>query len=258
MRTIRVYSEEPLAAESTVCLREEAALHVARVLRMRVGDALVLFDGSGRDYAGIIRSIDKKSVAVELAHSNETQTESALKITLWHGICRGGRMDYVVQKATELGVYAVQPLFTARGVVRLDQERAEKRVRHWQKIAVAATEQSGRSVLPQIYEPRPIVDVLADALTDIRNDGTGETNSAVLRLMLDPDGTETFTDLQKTDRLTLLTGPEGGFTDDERAAATDAGFKLVRLGHRVLRSETAPVVALSIAQHMAGDLSSGH
>lgn len=167
MRTVRVYSEEPLAAESTVCLRGDAALHVATVLRMREEDALVLFDGNGKDYAGIIRSVDKKAVTVELAHSNETQTESALKITLWHGICRGGRMDYVVQKATELGVYAVQPLFTARGMVRLDQERA---------------------------------------------------------------------------------------------AAIDAGFKLVSLAHRVLRSETAPVVALGIAHHMAGDLdrSSSH
>jgi len=220
---------------------------------MRVKDTLVLFDGSGMDYEGIIRGVDRKSVTVELAQGHQTQTESALKITLWHGICRGGRMDYVVQKATELGVYAIQPLFTARGVVRLNQDRIAKRVRHWQKITVGAAEQSGRSVLPHIHEPRPIVEALADVLTG----NADKPDSAILRLMLDPEGGGDFAGVPAAEQLTLLTGPEGGFTDAERAAATDAGFMLVGLGRRVLRSETAPVVALGIAQHMAGDLGHG-
>ncbi len=125
MRTVRVYSEEQLRLGKPVSLYGDAVQHIVRVLRMRAGDPLILFDGSGQNYLGTIKEISKKMVTVELDEVRLAVTESPLRITLWHGICRGGRMDYVVQKATELGVHAIQPVFTARGVVRLDKQRAK-------------------------------------------------------------------------------------------------------------------------------------
>jgi 16S rRNA (uracil1498-N3)-methyltransferase len=242
MRTVRVYSETQLTGESTVSLGVEAARHVSKVLRMRIGDPLVLFDGSGKEYTGVLSSIDKKTVTVDLGPAQTPLTESPLKITLWHGICRGERMDYVIQKATELGVHVIQPVFTTRGVVRLDDKRADKRLEHWRKIVIAAAEQSGRVLLPEVLKPV----TLSAALTD--------TPPAQAALLLDPRGTATIDSCTATDGLTVLTGPEGGFSEQERDDALAAGFLPVRLGPRILRSETAPVAALTILQHRFGDL----
>jgi 16S rRNA (uracil1498-N3)-methyltransferase len=243
MRTVRVYSDLDLCVGTPVSLQGDAAHHIIRVLRMRAGDLVVLFDGSGQDYAGSINEITKKTVVIDLKQVSPSCTESPLRITLWHGICQGGRMDYVVQKATELGVHAIQPVFTSRGVVRLDKQRSKKRLTHWQKIVISAAEQSGCSRLPDIYEPRSLI----DCLTTVSPDGQ--------HLMLDPKGTAGFGKLLANSKaITLLTGPEGGFTEEECAAAQAAGFRLVSLGPRVLRTETAPVVALGIAQSIAGDL----
>jgi 16S rRNA (uracil1498-N3)-methyltransferase len=242
MRIVRVYSEEQLCVGTPVCLRGDAVHHIAKVLRMRAGDSLVLFDGSGLDYSGTISEVSKKAVLVELGQVKPSSAESPLRITLWHGICRGGRMDYVVQKATELGVAAIQPVFTSRGVVRLDKQRATKRVLHWQKVVIGAAEQSGRSRLPDIHEPRSLTDCLANPDPEEQY------------VMLDPNGQTGFGELAINGKaLTILTGPEGGFTQAECASAQEAGFQLVSLGPRVLRTETAPVVALGIAQSIAGD-----
>ena len=213
---------------------------------MRVGDALTLFDGSGFDYPGTIITLDKRSVVVALADATATVLESPLQLTLWHGICRGSRMDYVVQKATELGVAGIQPVMTERGVVKLNNERGAGKVAHWRKIAISAAEQSGRSQIPEIKAPRSLQQCLAEP-TD-----TG------LRLMLHPGSEQPLSSLAFGQaRITLLTGPEGGFTSEERDAAGDAGFVLAGMGPRVLRSETAPVAALAIVQSVAGDLGSG-
>jgi 16S rRNA (uracil1498-N3)-methyltransferase len=242
MRTVRVYSEMQLAGESTVSLGVEAARHVIKVLRMRSGDPLVLFDGSGKEYTGILSSIDKKTVTVELGPGQTPATESPLKITLWHGICRGERMDYVIQKATELGVNVIQPVFTTRGVVRLDDKRTDKRLQHWRKIVIAAAEQSGRVLLAEILMPVTLSAALADS------------PPAQAALLLDPRGTAAIDSCAATAGLTVLTGPEGGFTEQERDDAQAAGFLPVRLGPRILRSETAPIAALTILQHRYGDL----
>jgi 16S rRNA (uracil1498-N3)-methyltransferase len=245
MRTVRVYSDQDLCVGTPVSLRGDTAHHIIKVLRMRPGDSVVLFDGRGQDYAGTINEINKKTVTIELNQASLSCTESPLRITLWHGICRGGRMDYVVQKATELGVHAIQPVFTSRGVVRLDEQRIQKRVTHWQKIVISAAEQSGCSRLPKIYKPCPLIACLTTASP------TGQ------HLMLDPNGSTGFGELLLNSKeITLLTGPEGGFTEEECAAAQAAGFRIVSLGPRVLRTETAPVVALGIAQSVAGDLGS--
>jgi 16S rRNA (uracil1498-N3)-methyltransferase len=243
MRTVRVYSETPLSPTTLVNLHEDAARHVARVLRMRAGDTLVLFDGNGAEYPGTIHDISKKSVSVQLGKADQPGRESPLQITLWHGICRGGKMDYVVQKATELGVRAIQPVFTTRGQFRFDSARAQKRSQHWQKVAISAAEQSGRTLIPEIYAPLGLNDCLQTLQTDFRH------------LLLDPTGTTGFTQaLATSKKITIFTGPEGGFTTEELATAREASFEIVSLGPRVLRTETAPVVALGIAQSIAGDL----
>lgn len=243
MRTVRVYSETSLSGETTVSLGGQAAQHITKVLRMRTGDAVVLFDGRGQEFPGTLTAVAGKSVDVSLDKARTPDTESLLRIRLWHGICRGEKMDYVIQKATELGVEEIQPVFTNRGVVKLDADRAAKRVAHWQKVAISAAEQSGRVCVPEILPPT----TLSHALQA----GTSST----YRFLLDPlaqEGTEQISD---KDTITLLTGPEGGFTEEERQAARDAGFALMRLGPRILRSETAPVSALAILQHQFGDMS---
>ncbi|MCP4001625.1 MAG: 16S rRNA (uracil(1498)-N(3))-methyltransferase [Gammaproteobacteria bacterium] len=243
MRTVRVYSDKDLCVGTTVNLQGDAAHHIARVLRMRTNDRVVLFNGDGQEYAGVISDINKKTVIINLKQASSSCTESPLRITLWHGICRGGRMDYVVQKATELGVHAIQPIFTSRGVVRLDKQRSRKRMTHWQRIIISAAEQSGCSRLPDIHEPRSLI----DCLTTI--------SPGAQYLMLDPKGPTGFGKLMTNSKdMTLLTGPEGGFTEEECSAAQAAGFQLASLGPRVMRTETAPVVALGIAQNIAGDL----
>jgi 16S rRNA (uracil1498-N3)-methyltransferase len=210
---------------------------------MRAGDTLVLFDGSGADFTGEIVATGKNEVTISIGEGAPAATESPLRITLWHGICRSSRMDYVVQKATELGVNTIQPLITERSVVRLDAERAASRREHWQKVAISAAEQCGRSRLPHVLPPRSLDDSLAQLRAD------------ELAVMLHPGGKEKLSGLLADARhLTLVTGPEGGFTDAECALAVAAGFRLASLGPRVLRSETAPVAALTIAQAVAGDL----
>ncbi len=246
MRTVRVYSEHALSAGTPIELAPEAARHLTRVLRMRSGDRVILFDGSGYDYPGSITALDKKSVVITTDEAVRNSAESELNITLWHGVCRGSRMDYVIQKATELGVAAIQPVLTERGVVKLNQERSEHKAEHWHKVAISAAEQSGRSRIPEVRVPRPLQQCLAD-----------EAESA-LRLLLHPGAEQSLsTQALGQTALTLLTGPEGGFSDMECAAAIDAGFQMAGLGPRILRSETAPVAALAIVQSVAGDLGSG-
>jgi len=248
MRSIRIYSLQTLAAETTAELTGTAARHVAQVLRMNSGDPLVLFDGSGAEFTGIIHAAAKDRVVVKLGKARSPARESALKISLWHGLCRSSRMDSVVQKATELGVTEIQPVLTEHGIVRLDSRRASKKTDHWRNVAISACEQSGRVLIPKINAPRPLNDLLPGAA----NDG-GHT-----AIMCDPEGTSGISQCIKPGRaIILLTGPEGGFSPGEKAAAVAAGFALVSLGPRILRTETAPVAALSILQHLAGDLEEG-
>ena len=243
MRSVRIYTAEPLKTGTEVTLRDSAARHIGQVLRKRVGDPLVLFDGRGEEFAATIQEINKNRVRVEVAQATTPATESSLQLSLWHGLCRSGRMDNVIQKATELGVSAIQPVLTERGIVKLDAAKAAKRVEHWQAVAISACEQSGRSIVPQILVPLK----LSDALKQL-----DKTQCA---LLLHPDGKTSLATAISADTATIvLTGPEGGFTDSEVAAATAAGFTAVSLGKRIMQTETAPVVALGLVQYLAGDL----
>jgi len=244
MRLTRVHVAVPLAGESHLTLRGSAANHIARVLRLNAGDALTLFDGRGGEYAARIAELHKDTVRVQLGEHRRIERESPLAVTLGQGISRGERMDWVVQKATELGVRRIVPLMTERSVVRLHaDEAAARRLHHWCAIAAAACEQCGRNTLPEISTPRQLDDFL------------GASAERAARVVLSPGASARIRDLPAdAGALLLLVGPEGGLTDAEQALAVRAGFVALSLGPRILRTETAAIAALAALQQYAGDL----
>jgi 16S rRNA (uracil1498-N3)-methyltransferase len=243
VRLTRVHCDAPLEGGREVVLPESAAQHVAKVLRLRAGDPLVLFDGRGRDHEAEIVSIVQGRVTARVLERRAGVAASPLAITLVQGVSRAERMDLTLQKATELGVHAIAPVLTARGVVRLDGEQAVRKLRHWRSIVVSACEQSGRSVVPEV---RPCA-TLSSFLAEPAQAGT--------RILLDPAGAHSLASLADPGAsLELLIGPEGGLDESERAAAREAGFQSVRVGPRILRTETAGLAALAILQAAWGDL----
>jgi 16S rRNA (uracil1498-N3)-methyltransferase len=252
MRLTRVFVEAPVTAGKRVVVEGSAVNHITRVLRLRSGDALTVFDGRGGEFGARIEEFRKDAVVVAVEEHRPLDRESPLTLTLAQGISRGERMDWIIQKATELGTSKIVPLFTKRSMVRLDERQAERKIQHWRAIAVAACEQCGRNKVPELVTPIDFFDVLPA-------DSSGAT-----RLLLSPTGDLRIEDLQAVDGLdvgkgaskaiTVLIGPEGGLEDVEQEAALAAGFKAVRLGPRVLRTETAAIAALTIIQHHFGDL----
>ncbi|AJE23212.1 16S rRNA (uracil(1498)-N(3))-methyltransferase [Azotobacter chroococcum] len=238
MRLSRFFIDAPLSL-GRLELPEAQAHYIGRVLRLAAGDAVQLFDGSGREFVGELVEVGKKSVQVELREQFAGLAESPLRIHLGQGLSRGERMDWAIQKATELGVAHITPIVSERCEVRLKDERADKRLAHWQQIAISACEQCGRSVLPAIHPPMLLGDWLA-------------RTEAELKLVLHPFA-EPLTSHARPASLAFLIGPEGGLSEAEVAAAQHAGYQAARLGPRVLRTETAPVVALSVAQQLWGD-----
>ena len=216
---------------------------MSRVLRLRPGAALLVFDGAGNEHHAEISAVNGDKVTVRIGERVHGTPESTLHITLVQGISRSERMDWTLQKATELGVSVIAPVLTARSVVRLDDKQAHKKQEHWNGIVIGACEQSGRSTLPKVHAPMR----LRDYLTSTRKDG--------MRLVLGPTAPSSLAGLNSlSSRVELLIGPEGGLDDDELLLAEKSGFTPVRLGPRVLRTETASVVALSVLQAMWGDL----
>lgn len=241
MRIPRIYTGQALQAESTFELESGPSQHIARALRMQVGDALVLFDGRGGEYPATITSLSKKHVSVSIGPYREQDVESPLSIHLGIAVSRGERMDWVVQKATELGVTEITPLFSERTEVKLKGERADKKLRHWQQIAISACEQCGRNRVPPI-QPLGGLDQWLGSVQAQRK--------FVLHHRSDPqaDAGEAPTSIA------LLVGPEGGLSAEEIGAAESAGFLPLRLGPRVMRTETAPLAALAILQARWGDM----
>jgi 16S rRNA (uracil1498-N3)-methyltransferase len=261
MRLTRVYVDAPVTAGKRVVVAGSAANHIARVLRLRSGDSLTVFDGSGGEFGARIEEFRKETVVVAVEEHRPLDRESPLPLTLVQGISRGERMDWIIQKATELGASRIVPVFTKRSVVRLDEKQAERKLQHWRAITVSACEQCGRNRIPDLAMPVDFFDMLAgdpsgrpDAAG--RKDSAGRTDSAgSTRLLLSPTGDLRIDDLQDVGKgITVLIGPEGGLEDVEQEAAVTAGFKAVRLGPRVLRTETAAIAALTIIQRYFGDL----
>ncbi|HXY95661.1 MAG TPA: 16S rRNA (uracil(1498)-N(3))-methyltransferase [Steroidobacteraceae bacterium] len=245
MRLTRVYVEGPLLSGKRVKLEGSAASHITRVLRLRVGAALILFDGAGGEYQASIDKAHGGEVIVAVGAREAIERESPLALTLAQGVSRGERMDLVVQKATELGVARLVPVLTERSVVRLTAQQSDRKVNHWRAIAIAACEQCGRNRLPTVAAPLALKDFLKAAA------GTPSET----RLLLSPVGTAALNDVARPDGgITVLIGPEGGLTDEEEHAAVTAGFTALRLGPRVLRTETAAIAALALLQRQFGDL----
>jgi 16S rRNA (uracil1498-N3)-methyltransferase len=238
MRLSRFFIDAPLSLGQHE-LPEAQAHYIGRVLRHVLGDAVQLFDGSGREFLGELIEVSKKTVRVELREQLAGQAESPLRIHLGQGLSRGERMDWAIQKATELGVGEITPIVSERCEVRLKDERADKRLAHWRQVAISACEQCGRSVLPVIHAPASL----------------GEWQAAVqaeLKLVLHPVAAP-LESHARPQSLAFLIGPEGGLSEAEVEQAKAAGFHAARLGPRVLRTETAPVVALAVAQQLWGD-----
>ncbi|WP_409284154.1 16S rRNA (uracil(1498)-N(3))-methyltransferase [Pseudomonas protegens] len=238
MRLSRFFIDAPLSLGEHE-LPEAQAHYIGRVLRMAEGAALQVFDGSGTEFRGTLVEVGKKRVRVQLDESFAGQDESPLQIHLGQGLSRGERMDWAIQKATELGVSEITPIFSERCEVRLKDERADKRLLHWRQVAISACEQCGRSRVPLIHPPVLLADWIKQTQAD-------------LKLVLHPVA-QPLESHAKPQTLAFLIGPEGGLSDGEVEQAHSAGFLPARLGPRVLRTETAPVVALAVAQQLWGD-----
>ena len=240
----RLFVSGQLINGGKLLLEGDRARYLGRVLRLAVGDEVSLFNGEGPEWSATIGAMTRSTATLHIGESHEVGTESALKIHLVQGISRGERMDFVVQKATELGVKRITPVLTEYGVVKLDAARAEKRRDHWQSVAANACEQSGRTRVPLIDAPMTLKNWFGDKPAQVDSE-----------LILTPGATAPLTGIAApTTKVCVLIGPEGGFSQGEYEDAAASGFAAVSLGPRVLRTETAAVAALTVMQSLWGDL----
>jgi 16S rRNA (uracil1498-N3)-methyltransferase len=244
MRLSRVYLDSPLALNALISLPKEIAHYLSNVLRLRADDELLVFNSEQGEFLARVSSVAKRAVEIELLKQkrgvNDSAKQASLCIHLVLGLSRGDRMDFAVQKSTELGVTEITPIYTEYGEVRLKPERVVKKLQHWQKIAISACEQSGRLDVPVIHKPI--------SLTEL---SLGES---VNKWMLEPSGSDALPQSIAENSSVLLIGPEGGFSANEIDWAQCNDFQIVALGSRILRTETAPVAALAILQHKYGDM----
>jgi 16S rRNA (uracil1498-N3)-methyltransferase len=242
VRITRLYLDSSLVPGTEVELDERSAHHVARVLRMKTGAPLQLFDGHGVEASARLASLDKRRVSALVEAVQHRTIESPLRLVLGQGISKGERMDFTLQKSVELGVACIVPLWTEHSQVQLDATRLAKRMDHWRGVVISACEQSGRSLLPELRAPMTLPEWLAEPINDD------------LGLLLDPGQATSLAGLQPpTGAVRLLVGPEGGLSEAERDMARNNGFTGVRLGPRILRTETAALAALAALQVLWGD-----
>lgn len=240
MRIPRLYVSEKLNTGQQIELHEDSAHYVRTVLRLKKDQKIVLFNGVGGEFICTISAVTRKRVSVNINQSVDRTVESPLYISLGLGISRGDRMDWSVQKAVELGVNNICPLITERCVVKFKENKKQQKLQHWKNIAQHATEQSNRTILPDFQEILELQDWLHE--------------QSGLKIFLDPYAEKSLVELNPDkNKVTLLTGPEGGFSEQERKLATEAGFTPIRLGNRILRTETASLAALSAVQTLWGD-----
>lgn len=242
MRDIRVFTDQPLTTGKKVTLDTIASRHLATVLRLKAGDPISLFNGQGGEFLATLNECNSKQVTASITDFTDTERESPLHIHLGIGMSRGDRMDWIIQKATEVGVTEISPLYTERTEVKLKGDRAEKKLRHWQQVSISACEQSYRNRVPVIHPPITVNQWLSSV-------------EAEKKLVLHHRSQHSISELgeQQTASAALLIGPEGGLSTDEIKRAEAHCFMPLTLGPRVLRTETAPVVAISILQSLWGD-----
>lgn len=239
----RLFSTVSLSPDTNIVLDDVEARYIGRVLRLRPGAELIVFDGRGGEYAATLDMVTKQKLNLAIGHRRDRDTESPLRIRLVQGVSRGDKMDVVVQKATELGVHRISPVLADFSVVKFDAERATRRREHWQKVARSACEQCLRNFVPIIDTPQSLLDWFGDN-ADAEN----------IQLILQPDAVHSMPEIEMRGyELTILVGPEGGFSQVELERAKAAGLQAVKLGPRVMRTETAAIAALGVAQSAWGD-----
>jgi 16S rRNA (uracil1498-N3)-methyltransferase len=254
MRLTRVFVAGELQPGSVLELPRETGAHLAKVLRARCGDEVVLFNGDGREFAGTIEKVQGSRVSASIGAARSMDRESPFQLTLVQCIPRGDRMDFIVQKATELGVARIVPVLSQRSVVRLDEDQSISKQAHWRAVAVSACEQCGRNRLPSVDTPLPLLSYLGGLRPTARS----------LRLVLEPErarraerdaGAIDFASAQPEARAEIAIGPEGGFAPEELEAFDLSAFSRMSLGPRVLRTETAAIAAIAVLQARFGDMS---
>jgi 16S rRNA (uracil1498-N3)-methyltransferase len=240
MRIPRIFTPQNFALDTLIELEEAPAHHLSKVLRMQVGRELIVFNGLGGEYVAVIENISKKNVSVKIVNFTAENRQSPLQLELAIGVSRGERMDWVLQKATELGVTKITPLITARTEVKLKGERADKKNQHWQQTIISACEQCQRNLLPELAEPTLLDDWLSTCHAD-------------LKFVLHHRDNQGLAQAKTAASVALLIGPEGGLSESEITQARAQAFLPLTLGPRVLRTETAPVAAISLVQYVWGD-----
>lgn len=239
----RFYCPGDLSQGATRDLPEAAAHHAARVLRLTVGDPVILFNGKGGEVNAEVQAITKHRVLLRIGQWEAREAEPPVAVTLVQGLSARERMDFTIQKAVELGVAEIFPVETRRSVMRLAHERAERRVEHWQNLVISACEQCGRNRVPTVHPVSQLPDWL----------GAHPAAQSELRLILSASASTRLQDLRPGERVTLMAGPEGGFAPEELAMTTACAFTAVRLGPRILRTETAALAALAAIHALWGD-----
>lgn len=240
MRTTRIFTESDLIVGESVLLDERASHHLGKVLRAKVGEHLLVFNGHGGQFTARIEAIGKKQVTVCIGEESQPNTESPLHTHLGIGISKGDRFDWALQKSTEMGVTVITPLLTERCEVRLKSDRLEKKIQHWKQILISACEQCGRNQVPKLNQPTEMQDWIAER---------PETK----KLVLHHRSSHSLTESEHPDSVAMLIGPEGGLSELEIESAEQHGFAPLTLGPRILRTETAPVAVLAALQCLWGD-----
>ncbi|PIE00317.1 MAG: 16S rRNA (uracil(1498)-N(3))-methyltransferase [Thiothrix nivea] len=247
MRTPRFYYAGDLKTGNTLELPTELFRHAIQVLRMKTGEALILFNGTGGEFLAELKTVTKRQATVAVHTFDPVNRESALQLTLVQSIIKPDKMDLAIQKSVELGVTAIQPLLTRRSVIRLGRDQLDKKLGHWQAVAVSACEQSGRTALPDILSPLSLDDWLEKPVS-----------TTAIRLMLMPGDyprlAELAASLTQTEQISLIIGPEGGFSDNEVALCQQNDVMVASLGPRILRAETAAISVTALLQQHCGDL----
>lgn len=256
MRIPRIYDANmPDILDAELFLDDFGAGHVSKVLRLKEGDQIQLFDGKGNEYLAALTQVGKKNQA-RLIQKLERNVESPIQVELLQVISRGDRMDFTIQKAVELGISKIIPLTSERCGVKLDEQRAAKKIDSYQKIAIAACEQCGRNVVPQVTSLIALSTFLKEHISNLpcKDSDLTTDQEGFLNITLDPRAQYKLSELPKTGKYRILIGPEGGFTQEEVDFAKDCGFVGVTLGPRILRTETTALVSLAILGSALGDL----
>lgn len=243
MRIPRIFIDTELNENTTLALPDSSFQHLCKVLRLKSDHPIRVFNGKGGQFNATLCDVEKRSANIRIAGFEALNNESPIQVTIGQTLSRGERMDYAIQKAVEAGVYAIQPLFSERCEVKLQDSRAEKRLQHWQQVAISATEQCGRGIVPIVCAPLELSDWIVNC-------------NEMLKLTLHHHSAKPIRHFERptNNRVCLLIGPEGGLSRDEVQLAENNGFNAISLGPRVLRTETAPVVALSVINTLWGDI----